>query len=129
MSIWRKLLSESSLSRVQSHMSKYETAIITSHRGNLEDASRCTEEAVQQDGESNKTRNRDLKAVLLAQGYGVTKAKGSYIEDFETPAAMEVSEDSFFVVNLKNDPSFVDTITTLGEKYCQDSVLIIPVNG
>jgi hypothetical protein len=63
----------------------------------------------------NYERNRQLKAVLLNKGYGVTDVDGTYVEDFGTDAAKEVKEDSFFVVNLKDDPNFKDTITGLGE--------------
>jgi len=78
---------------------------------------------------ANFLRNRDLKAALLASGYGVTKVKGSYIEDFETPAAVEVSENSLFAVNLKDNPSFISDVEKLGRKFCQDSVLVIPRGG
>ena len=43
----------------------------------------------------NYERNRELKANLLSMDYGVTKVDGSYIENFETPQAVEVSEQSF----------------------------------
>ena len=59
----------------------------------------------------NFERNRQLKAVLLNKGYGVTDVDGTYVEDFGTEAAKEVKEHSFFVVNLKNDSNFKDTIT------------------
>ena len=125
--IWRKFISESSLSRVHKHMEERETAVITAFRGDIEDFSKCTERSdTPEEEDTNLSRNRDLKAALLSLGYGVTKAKGSYIENFSTPEAFEVSEDSMFVVNLEEDPSFANSITTLGEKYCQDSVLIIP---
>ena len=42
---------------------------------------------------------------------------------------MEVKEDSFFVVNLNDGSDFTEAITSLGTKYCQDSVLIIPQGG
>lgn len=77
----------------------------------------------------NMTRNRDLKATLLGLGFGVTKVDGSYIEDFGTDIAKEVKENSLFCVNLKDDSTFIDRIVTLGEKFCQDSVLIIPRGG
>ena len=54
----------------------------------------------------NFERNKQLKAVMLNKGYGVTSVDGTYIEDFGTDAAKEVKEDSFFVVNLKDDPKF-----------------------
>ena len=125
--VWRRFLSESSLSRVQHHMEEHETAVLTAFRGDILDDSKCTDAAdVASETDDNASRNRDLKATLLSLKYGVTKAKGSYIENFATSEAFEVIETSLFVVNLENDPSFEDSITTLGEKYCQDSVLIIP---
>lgn len=54
-------------------------------------------------------------------GYGVTNVSGRYPEGGKT-----VKEWSFFVVNLKDDPKFVDEIIKLGEFFEQDSVLIIP---
>lgn len=129
------LLKESGLSRLYKHMTEHETAILTAYRNDPADLSMCTAglEKIQlefkQEGESNQARNRDLKATLLAMAYGVTKVDGSYIENFETPEAKEVSEESLFAVNLQDDPGFVETIQKLGEKYCQDSVLIIPQGG
>jgi hypothetical protein len=136
---WKKfILSESSLSRVWQHTQEHDTAILTGFRGDPSDTSRCADEPVL-DGveevkkgktrQANIRRNRDLKATLLANGYGVTAVDGSYIEDFDTPQEMEVSEDSLFAVNLKDDPSFFSTIETLGKKFCQDSVLMIPQGG
>lgn len=127
---WRKFLTESSLSRIQKHITENECAVITAFRGDPADDANCTENAViAQEGESNMTRNRDLKATILGLGFGVTKVKGSYVEDFGTDLAEEVRENSLFCVNLKNDPTFVEMIALLGEKYCQDSVLIIPKGG
>ncbi len=130
LSVWRKFLSESSLSRVQHHMEEHETAVLTAFRGDIMDDSKCTDAAVvAAEDDTNAIRNRDLKATLLSLKYGVTKAKGSYIENFETPEAFELVETSLFVVNLGNRPNFEASITQLGEKYCQDSVLIIPRGG
>ena len=127
---WRAFLTETGLSRVHQHMENHDCAVLTSFRADITDSSKCTEKSVAyQEGETNLSRNRDLKAVLLSQNYGVTKGKGSYIENYDTPEAYEVSEDSFFVVNLPDDAGFVDNLITLAEKYCQDSVLIIPRGG
>ena len=73
----------------------------------------------------NLERNRELKAELLGRGYGVTRILGSYIENFETPKAVEVAEESFFVSNRKDDPDFALEIAQLGEDFDQDSVLIV----
>lgn len=110
---WRQFLGESSLSRVYSHMLEHDTAIVTSFRGDRKK-------------KENYENNRILKARLLERGYGVTKVKGSYIENFEQPAAMEVAEESFFVVNLLDDTAFETMLFVLSEEYGQDSFLFIP---
>ena len=131
LSKWKELLSESSLSRIYRHIQKTDVAIITAYRDDPFDLSKCLSDAevVEADTKnpraSNLLRNRNLKAVLLSKKYGVTKVKGSYIEDFDTPQAIEVKENSLFVVNLEQDPNFVNDIVMLGKKFCQDSVLII----
>ena len=160
MTEWRKnILTESGLSRAYQHMTKHETAIITAFRDDPLDAGKCTDNAQAERGgentdlQTNKRRNRELKATLLAAGYGVTAVDGSYIENYRTPEQVEkdeleaeetiaageeakkipemieVKEGSFFVVNLPGDSGFHDHIISLGERYCQDSVLLIPIGG
>jgi hypothetical protein len=130
----RPLLKESSLSRVHQHMVEHDTAVITAFRDDPGDLERCIGET--NDGEpivdihrENKLRNRNLKATLLSLGYGVTRVDGSYIEDFNTPQAVEVAEESFFVVNLTESSNFFKDMVTFGEQFCQDSVLLIPKGG
>jgi hypothetical protein len=128
---WRKFINESSLSRLHQHTQEHDTAIITAYRDDPADPEGCIEE-LPSHANDNISRNRELKAVLLRKGYGVTRVDGSYVENFEDPDPLkrvEVSEESFFVVNLKDDPGFVDEIKNLGETFCQDSVLIIPQGG
>ena len=110
---WREFLAESSLTRLHKHMMEHDSAIITCFRG-------------ERSKEENYENNRVLKAVLLKKGFGVTKVKGSYIENFTQPTAMEVSEASLFVSNRGDDPDFANTLKVYGEEYGQDSVLIIP---
>ena len=126
---WRgfKLLNESSLSRVYKHIQEHDCVIITAFRDDTEDEANCTEKAVL--GGDNKERNRDLKATLLGLGYGVTKVDGSYVEDFGSEAAKEVKEDSLFCVNLKDSPEFIETLAGIGEKFCQDSIVVFPKGG
>lgn len=132
----REVIQESSLSRIHQHVSEHDCAIITAFRGDPADHGNCVHDApATYQGENlktldiNKLNNRDLKAVLLKLGFGVTAVDGTFVENFDTPDAVEVKEDSLFVVNLNDDPSFYDQIKLLGKKYCQDSVLIVPQGG
>jgi hypothetical protein len=65
----------------------------------------------------------------LYLGYGVTKVKGTYVENFAQQNAIEVNEESFFVVNMKDDSDFISNMTKLGELFCQDSIMIIEKGG
>lgn len=133
----RETIKESSLSRVNQHISQHECAIITAFRGDPTDGSMSSNNVApssyQPDTPSteaiNKLNNRDLKAKLLSYRYGVTAVDGTYVEDFGSEIANEVKEDSLFVVNLSDDPNFIDHIGALGQRYCQDSVMIIPQGG
>ena len=109
---WKRFLKESSLSRLYRHMQDHESAALSAFRNEFTKA-------------ENLERNRKLKAELLGRGYGVTRILGSYIENFETPKATEVAEQSFFVSNRKDDPDFALEIAQLGEDFNQDSVLIV----
>jgi hypothetical protein len=133
---WNKyLLKESGLSRVLQHIEAHDCAILTAFRNDPKDMSKCAKGSVDdndQEGNTrslNKRRNRDLKAMLLGFDYGVTAVDGSYIENFEQPDQIEVKEDSLFVVNLNDDPDFARNVQEMAEKFCQDSVIIIPQGG
>ena len=126
---WRGFLNESSLSRLHQHIQEHDVAILTAHRSAPDDSEGCVTDSP---ADLNRDRNRDLKAVLLRKGYGVTRVDGSYVENFEDPDPLkrtEVSEESFFAVNLQDSPDFVADIEELGQLFCQDSVLIIPQGG
>ena len=136
MESWNKyLLKESGLSRVLQHIEAHDCAILTAFRNDPKDMSKCAKGSVDdndQEGSTknlNKRRNRDLKAMLFGFDYGVTAVDGSYIENFEQPDQIEVKEDSLFVVNLNDDPDFVRNVQEMAEKFCQDSVIIIPQGG
>ncbi len=113
---WKKYLTESSLSRLWRHIMEHESGIISAFRND-------------QTRKENMQKNRELKAQLLEKGYGITKVEGSFIENFDTPEAVKVSENSLFVSNRKDDDNFALKLARLGEKYDQDSVLIIPKGG
>ena len=110
---WRIFLAESSLSRFYIHMIENDTAILSAYRA-------------KNTAKENRNRGQILKARLLKRGYGVTKLVGSFIENFETPEAIEVTEESLLVVNKHDKPDFFKSIENFGTEYDQDSVLLIP---
>ncbi len=114
---WNKyLLNEGGLSRVWTHIQEHEGAIISAFRNEYTN-------------KENYERSRKLKAFLFDLGYGVKKIKGSYIENFETPEAIEVVEQSLFVSNRLDNTKFKSDIAALGKQFEQDSVLFIPQGG
>ena len=129
----KELLQESSLSRLWTHMQNHQTAMITAFRDDPEDGEDCVMDPQPAEGNSpgqkNKDRNRDLKATLLKFGYGVTAVQGTYIENYMKDNAVEVKEDSMFIVNLEDDPQFFTNLEMLAQKFCQDSVLLVPQGG
>lgn len=126
----KNVLNESSLSRLHQHISEHECAVISAWRDDTSDMSKCGDSAIV--GDKNEARGKNLKATLLQKGYGVTAIDGSYIENFgdkDVSKHVEVKEDSLFVANLNDSSDFAKTIETLGKRFCQDSVLIIPQGG
>jgi hypothetical protein len=126
----KNIIIESFLSRIRSHVEKYDISMMTAFRGISE---KCVIYPFKDEGKEyskadNLQRNKTLYASLLKLHYGVTKIDGSYIENFGTPEARESKENSFFIVNINNDQKFIDNIIKLGKYYCQDSVLIKPTN-
>lgn len=129
MTRFASLLNESSVNRVYNHLIKHECSIITSYRKSLTNCLDGDDEKGYVNIRINNNRNRHLKSALLYLGYSVTKVKGTYIENFAEQNAIEVSEESFFVVNIKDDSNFISNMTKLGELFCQDSVMIIEKGG
>ena len=129
----KEVLTESSLSRMWTHMQNHQTAMITAFRDDPDASEGCVMDPQPVEGEDaldkNKMRNRDLKATLLKFGYGVTAVEGTYIENYMKKNAVEVKEDSMFVVNLEDDPKFFANLEMLAQKFCQDSVLLVPQAG
>jgi hypothetical protein len=121
-------LNESSLNRIYSHIMEHDCAVITAFRKELINcfSNETSEELKLRD---NKSRNKGLKAALLYLKYALTKVEGSYIENYLADNQKEVLEDSYFVVNLKDDPKFIENIVKLGEIFCQDSVMIMEKGG
>lgn len=139
----RMSLNETSLNRVIGYISGYgensepkDIAMLTAYRGmyanptqnTFEGMPQCPKELRKSEGDyytrtENRQRNRELKAVLIELGYGVTKVNGNYIENYKSEGEMERGEETFFVVNLNNKPNFFEDIRKLSEYYNQDSFL------
>jgi hypothetical protein len=109
----KKYLNESSLSRIQKAYSEHDTGTITAFRT----AHDCGEGEVLTRKEKDG-RNGILKSKLLKRGYGVTKVKGSWLENNE----IEVGETSFFVVDLKDTGRLKKDLIKLGEQFEQDAI-------
>ena len=122
-------LNESSLNRIHSHIMKYDCAVITAFRSKLINCIGGEDAGEKLNIRDNKSRNKHLKSALLSLDYGVTSVKGTYIENYMSDNQVEVKEDSYFVVNLSDDPNFIEKIKKLGEMFCQDSVMIIEKGG
>jgi hypothetical protein len=116
-------LNESSLSRVVHHMEKHDCGTVTAFRSK----EGCGgPDAKPYSKEDNRKRNRQLYAILETRGYGVTAVDGAYIENFGTPDAVEVKEDVYFVVDLKDKGTLEKDLRRLGEQFDQDSIMFIP---
>jgi len=127
--VGKQVVSESSLSRVSSYIQKHDCAVITAFRNQLINCVSEQESEEVLNLSDNRARNQKLKAALMLLGYGVTKVKGSYIENYMEENAIEKKEESFFVVNIDSDPDFFDNIVALGKLYCQDSVMFFLNEG
>jgi len=118
---WNKyIIVEGGLSRNWSDMQEHDCALISAERD------RYTYK-------ENLARGHELEAFIAGApaGYGYKTERGSFIENFGTPLAVEVSEKSLFVVNLEDEPTaeFFDHMGELSEQFEQDSVLMIPKGG
>ena len=70
-----------------------------------------------------------MKAQLLSLGFGVTAIDGVYIENFNSPDARPVREESFIVIDIKNKGNLKKVLMKLGEQYEQDSITYSKVSG
>lgn len=66
----------------------------------------CATISIHIDSDDSNINKKTLKSTLLYLGYGVAEIDGEY----------------YFVVNLCDNPLFVDTIKRLGEIFCQNDV-------
>lgn len=109
---------ESSISRINDQLTQHDCGFITAWR-----SARDCNQGEPFTREEKIQRNRKLYAILRTKGYGVTKVRGSYIEDFGASTAKEVGEDSYFVVDLKDSGNLKADLIALGNAFEQDSIL------
>lgn len=119
------LITESSLSRILKHNSKYDCGAITAFRSEYNRT-------------DNRKRNRKLKAMLMDKGYDIyTLIKGVGLEkqrdgevydkkQLTDKGDVMVKEDSFWVVDQKETGELKDVLIELGEYFNQDSILFAP---
>lgn len=120
----KKIITEVGLSRLWMHMSKHDTGTISAFRYARECGvgERYTKN-------ENLKRNASLLAKLLSKQYNVIAVKGSYIENFGSPTAREVNENTFLVIDVDDRGRLLDDLKSLGQEFEQDSVLFIPKGG
>ena len=108
---------ESSLSRIYKHTLEHDSGTITAFR-----SSKDCNEGEKFTKSENKKNNSILKAKLLKLGYGVTAIDGVYIENFKSDNEIEVKEESFIVVDLKDKGTLKKDLVQLGTLFEQDSI-------
>lgn len=109
-------LNESSLSRIWRHVQDHQAGAISGYR----------------DGNSkseNRRNNQEISAFLRSRGYSVTGVQGNYIENFGSDNQKEVGEPSFFVVDIADKGTLERDLRALGERFDQDSILVVPQGG
>ena len=109
----KKVLAESSLSRVMRHRNEHDTGCITAFRYNI-----SKEKGVQLTAKLNK--------ILQSKGYGTTYVDGFYKEQEMEKAS---KEKSIFVVDLNDDGKLKETLIALGTQFGQESILFKPKDG
>lgn len=109
----KKVLTESSLSRVMRHRNEHDTGCITAFRYNIS----------KQKGMELTSK---LNKILQSKGYGTTFVDGFYQEQEMDSAS---KEKSLFVVDLKDDGKLKQTLIELGSQFGQESILFKPKDG
>ena len=109
----KKVLTESSLSRLLSHRTNYDTGCITAFRYNIP-----KKKALQ--------LNAQLEQELQSKGYGTVHVTGFYKEQEMEKAS---KEQSLFVFDKEKTGNLQQDLMNLGRKYGQESILFKPKNG
>lgn len=112
-------VNESSLNRVLKAWMKYDTGTITAFR----DSEDCGDGDTITKSEKRR-RNGELKQILRGMGFGIAKVKGVWFE-----GDVEVSEESFFVVDINNKGNLKSKLIELGTHYEQDAITFAKASG
>lgn len=105
-------INEASLGRLFQHIGKDFIVFITSDRKVL-------------DKSENSKRRKELEKYIRLVGFGYNKVVGSYKEE-ETG---DTKKENSFVVYGKDEKDMLKVFKRLGEKYEQDSILFIDLEG
>ena len=114
---FKEYIKESSLSRIYNQSKEHDSGTISAFRSRKDcgNGEKITKK-------ENKNNSNELKKILLGLGYGVTKIDGSYIENYGSKDAIEVKEESYIVIDLKDTGNLEKDLIKLGQKYEQDSI-------
>lgn len=121
-------LDEAGIARLIDWMTKFPCGTITAFRNSRE------EDDPVKPGEpytrkEKLQRNVQLLAQLQDFRYKVISVRGGFIENYDTPEAVPVHENTFFVVDYANMGTLEANLRRLGEIWNQDSVLFLPQGG
>lgn len=113
---FKKLLLESSLSRIYSLYLKHDSGTISAFRHNFSKS-------------ENLSRSHRLKTILENKGYSVTKIDGVYIENYKSNNEKEVHEESYIVIDINDKGDLETVLRKLGEQFLQDSITFTKKGG
>jgi hypothetical protein len=118
---FKNIVIESGLARLWKHMEEHDCGMISAFR-----YARDCGKGKKYSLSDNIKRNKLLLAKLFDKRYNVTSIKGSYIENYGSENAIEVSEESFFVVDSDDRGNLLKDLISLGEEFEQDSISFLP---
>jgi len=118
---------EAQLKYIEGVIQKYDCAVITAFRDKMVNCPNAEDDETPLSDADNKARNQALANQL--GNYTSLNVDGVYVENYGTEEAVQVKEDSFFVINDGQSNNFFADMAGLGAEFCQDAVLMIPKGG
>lgn len=112
-----KILNESNINRIMSHMKDKDIAMLTAFR---------TDPKIGLSKKQNRERNKNLENKLSSMGYrGFTKIVGYYNETPEDKDSAAVAEESYIILNTGSSfEDFVTDMALLSKDFNQQSLVI-----